>query len=156
MALDRESLMVALQLRIRAACPVLTTVDRNLRLWGDVSASEQPAAFLVAGPQSPSYATANAPPVWTMQATLYLYARNDADPRDPPGSVLNDLITAVEGALERVPADGAGGSYPAVGFNTTLGGRCQRARIVGSIETDEGALGDQLVAVITIEMLASG
>jgi hypothetical protein len=95
------------------------------------------------------------PPVWTLTPTIYLYARaTDGDPYATPGTKMNALIKAVEDALERKSTDLLPYGGPEE-WSTTLGGLCSHCRISGNIETDEGLLGHQAVAVIPIEILAS-
>jgi glycogen debranching enzyme len=157
-ALDREALMVALEARIRAGVPAFQgRVSRRFRTWGEVEASGQPACFVVLSDQIPGYSTVDAPPVWTVNVLIYVYARQDADPSSPQGTAITSLIDGVEAALEHQPADGGAGlGYPGIGSQTTLGGLCRWARVSGSIETDEGSLGDQVVAVIPVEIKAGG
>jgi hypothetical protein len=55
-----------------------------------------------------------------------------------PAIALNQLVDAIELALSPGPAF----------EEQTLGGLVSHCRIVGEIETDEGVLGDQAVAII--------
>ena len=155
MALDREAIMAALHQRIADAYP-WKTASRRLRLWQDLAASDQPAVFVTAGPQSARYSDRGNPALWTLSATVTVYARHD-EPREVPEAEMNALITAVENALEKLPGEQAGPmGAPGGGWNTTLGGLVVYARVDGDVETDEGSLGDQAVAIIPVVMLATG
>lgn len=152
MALDREALYTALFARLQAL-PGFVTVSRRWRPWSEVSKEEQPALFLAQGNETPTQQK-GLPPAWRLDPTLYIYARNDADPEAIPGTTLNALLRTVEGALERQPVetDPFGGPEE---WATTLGGLCSYCRISGTVETDEGLLGGQAVALVPLEILAT-
>ena len=63
-----------------------------------------------------------------------------------PSSVMNPLLDAVTAALA-----------PDNPINTaqTLGGTVAHCWIEGAIETDEGTLGDQAVAIVPVRILTS-
>jgi hypothetical protein len=82
--------------------------------------------------------------VWTLNVELYLYAHS-SDPYQAPAMMLNPLVDAVEAAL--APAATTG--IQDLGLPTMV----QHAYIAGRIETDEGVLGDQAVAIIPVEIL---
>ena len=155
MALDREAIMSALYERIAGSYPWVTT-GRRLLLWQDLAASDQPAVFVTAGTQSAVYSDRGNPVIWTLRATVTIYARHD-EPREAPEAEMNALITAVEAALEKLSTENAAPlGAPGAGWNTTLGGLVYFARVDGDVETDEGSLGDQAVAIIPVVMLATG
>ena len=85
-----------------------------------------------------------APTVWTLNVELYLYAHS-SDPYRPPATILNPLVDAVEAALAPAMTTGI--------QNLGLPAMVQHAYIAGKIETDEGVLGDQAVAIIPVEIL---
>ena len=85
-----------------------------------------------------------APTVWTLLVELYVYAHAN-DPYTAPATVLNPLVDAVEAALAPPPATG----LQDLGVPMMV----QHAYIVGKIETDEGVLRDQAVAIIPVEIL---
>lgn len=153
MRIDFEALHEALYQRM-ATIPELVTVSRVLRMWGDVKAAEQPALFVTSGNITPEQQR-GLPPKWIVTATLYLYCRNDADPAVPPSTQLNKLISAIQDRMERQPQEGVALPYADIQnqFCTTFGGLCSHAWIAGTIETDEGTLGKQAVAIIPIEMV---
>jgi hypothetical protein len=82
--------------------------------------------------------------VWTLLVDLYVYA-HASDPYVAPATVLNPLIDAVEAALAPLAATGV--------QDLGVPGMVQHAYIAGKIETDEGVLRDQAVAIIPVEIL---
>lgn len=153
MAVDRVALLLALESRLRAEMPTLVTISRHPKHWSDTPPEEQPACFIALGNQAPSYTTANAPAVWTINATVYLYARRVESDDSAPS--LAKLLTELESALEWKSDDGPMQSFPmgpGVTGQTTLGGACHYARIAGDTVTDEGLLDDQQVGVVTVEL----
>jgi hypothetical protein len=70
-----------------------------------------------------------------------------SDPYLAPASVLNPLIDALEAALAPLPMNGV---WQNLGFPASV----MHTYINGTIETDEGALGDQAVAIVPVEILA--
>jgi hypothetical protein len=67
------------------------------------------------------------------------------DPYVAPATVLNPLVDGVEAALLPLAATGL--------QNLGLPAMVQHAYIAGKIETDEGVLRDQAVAIIPVEIL---
>jgi hypothetical protein len=62
--------------------------------------------------------------------------------------VLNPLLDAIAAALAPTGADLVAGAQ-------TLGGLVKHCWISGAIETDEGALGGQAVAIVPVEILVT-
>jgi hypothetical protein len=120
------------------------TVERRLRHWSDVAPAEQPALFMTQKSEAAAIKALGAPTVWTLHAELYLYAHS-SDPRLSPATVLNPLLDAVEAALAPSPTTGI--------QDLGLPAMVQHAFIAGRIDTDEGTLGDQAIAIIPIEIL---
>jgi hypothetical protein len=141
--MNREAIYGALFARLAGAA-AFATVGRRLRHWSDVGPAEQPALFMVQKRE-----TAERPPglpaKWTLLVDLYVYA-HAADEPSPPASVLNPLLDALEAAL---------GPDNAATNRQTLGGLVQHAAIAGAIETDEGVLGGQTVAIVPVEIVVS-
>jgi hypothetical protein len=86
----------------------------------------------------------NLPVVWTLYADLYIYVHS-SDPALSPAMLLNPLIDAVELAL--APNIGTGIQ------NLGLPQMVKHTRLLGEIETAEGVLGDQELAIIPVEIL---
>jgi hypothetical protein len=135
----RENIYAALFARV-AAVPGLVTASRRLLHWSDVAPALQPALFQVQKrelPRRPSGAL----PAWSLHADLYLYAHVGSDPQVPPATALNALLDAIDAALAPDPVSGA----------QTLGGLVAHCWIdPAGIETDEGVLGPQAVAILPI------
>jgi hypothetical protein len=62
-----------------------------------------------------------------------------------PATILNPLLDALEAALAPSPATGI--------QNLGLPAMVQHPYIAGKIETDEGVLGDQAIAIVPVEIL---
>ncbi len=141
--INREPIYAALFGLIESAAD-FTVVGRRLRHWSDVSPAEQPALFMAQKSETASVKTLGAPTVWTLSVDLYVYAHS-SDPYLAPATVLNPLLDAVEAALAPSAAIG----IQDLGLPTQV----QHAYIAGKIETDEGVLGDQAVAIVPVEIL---
>ena len=141
--INREPIYAALFGLIETAAD-FAVVDRRLRHWSDVAPAEQPALFMAQKTELASIKTLGASTVWTLAVDLYVYVHS-SDPYLAPATVMNPLLDAVEAAL----APSATTGLQDLGLPATV----QHAYITGKIETDEGVLGDQAVAVIPIEIL---
>ena len=141
--ISRELIYAALFGLLETAAD-FAVVDRRLRHWSDVSPPEQPALFMAQKTELASVKTLGAPTVWTLAVDLYLYVHS-SDPYLAPATVLNPLLDAVEAAL----APSATTGLQDLGLPATV----QHAYISGKIETDEGVLGDQAVAIVPVEIL---
>lgn len=142
----REAIYAALW-ALAARSAGYATASRRLRHWGDVSPAEQPALFMSekgGTGQSKAHAT---PIVWTLRADFYIYA-HASDPYAAPASVLNPLLDALEAALAPSPVTG----LQQLGLPEMV----RHAHLVGKVETDEGVLGDQAVALVPVEILCVG
>jgi len=138
--IQREPIYAALFALLAASGGYVTT-SRRLLHWNDVSKEQQPALFQAQRNELAKTDTGK-PTVWTLNVDVYVYVRTDGGA--PPGPILNPLLDAIEAALA-----------PAGSNVQTLGGLVHYARIDGAIETDEGTLGDQAVAIIPISILCS-
>jgi hypothetical protein len=141
--ISREPIYAALFGLLETAAD-FAVVDRRLRHWSDVSPAEQPALFMAQKSEQANVKTLGAPTVWTLAVDLYLYAHS-SDPYLAPAAILNPLLDAVEAALAPSAATGV--------QDLGLPGQVQHAYINGKIETDEGVLGDQSVAIVPVEIL---
>ncbi len=140
--MTREPIIAALFAKL-SAVPGLALSSRILRHYTELRPADQPALFLA--PQS-QLATRKRgfPTVWTISANVYLYVKRSGNDI-VPDSLMNPLLDAIEAALD-----------PAGGVEVqTLGGLCDHAWIEGAIETDEGVLGDQAIAIIPIRILVT-
>ena len=139
----REPIYAAL-FDLVAGAAGFVTAERRLRHWSDVAPAEQPALFMTQKSETAAVKALGAPLVWTLTVEFYLYAHS-SDPRLSPATVLNPLIDAVEAALAPAPITGL--------QDLGLAAMVQHAMIAGKIETEEGVLGDQAIAIIPIEIL---
>ena len=78
-----------------------------------------------------------------LSVELFVYISTAADPTVAPSQVMNPLIDAIEAALAPDPTS----------LVQSLGGLVDHAWIAGKIESDEGLLGDQAVAIVPIDIL---
>jgi len=143
--MNREAIYSGLFNRLKAI-PGIRTTSRRLKHWSDVDASQQPAIFLAQGRETatPGDPARGVPTKWTLSTDIYVYARTDGD--QVPGTVMNPLLDAIEAVLQ--PDN-------AMQRTQSLGGLVERCWIEGDIETDEGTLGDQAVAIVPIRILAT-
>jgi hypothetical protein len=139
----RESIYAALFARIATAAP-FATAARRLRHWSDVAPAEQPALFMRQKAEKAAGSERGTPTVWRLAVELYVYA-HAGDPYVSPAAVLNPLVDAVEAALAPLAATGI--------QDLGLPDMVKHACIAGKIETTEGVLRDQAVAIIPVEIL---
>jgi hypothetical protein len=140
--ISRENIFAALFALVSGAASFKTT-SRKLKHWTDVSPADQPALFQTQGRET-AISPYREPTKWTLRSSLYVYAHQSS--LDAlPSTALNNLIDAIVLALWQGPGV----------EEQTLGGLVSQCNIVGEIETDEGVLGDQAVAIIPIEIMAN-
>lgn len=137
--MDREAIYNALFTKV-SAIPGLKTKSRTLQHWNDVTPSQQPALFQAQGDQIAA-PMPGGPTKWTFYVSLYLYCHS-TNPKAPPATQLNRLLDAIETALK---ADLTG--------YQNLRGLVFDCSIDGKVETDEGLLGSQSIAIIPIKIL---
>lgn len=142
--MSRESISVALFNKIeqplRDAGAVL--VSRRLKHWNDVPSVDQPAVMVAQSTQTPFSAPSGLPVVWRYNFNIYIYTY-ETDPAASPATKLNILLDALEAAL----------APPVLGQKQNLGGTVEHCWISGAVETDEGVLGNQCMAIVPIEIL---
>jgi len=139
--MTREPIYAALFALLSGAAPFVTA-SRRLRHWSDVGPAEQPALFVVQKSET-AERKAGLPAKWRALVDVFVYV-HAPDDTTAPATVLNPLLDAIELALAL-----AGGAVQ------TLGGLAAHAWIAGKIETDEGVLGGQAVAIVPVEILVA-
>ena len=139
----RESIYGALW-ALAAAAANFASVNRRLRHWADVAPAEQPALFMSEKGGAAVMKALGAPIVWTLYADFYVYVHS-SDAYLAPAMLLNPLLDALEAALAPSPATGI--------QNLGLPAMVQHAYIAGKVETDEGVLGDQAIAIVPVSVL---
>ena len=139
----REKIYTALwELGVNAAR--FASANRRLRHWTDVAPAEQPALFMSEKGGQAAIKKLGAPIVWTLYAEFYIYTHS-SDPYLAPATILNPLLDAFEAALAPSPTSGI--------QNLGLPQMVQHAYISGKVQTDEGVLGDQAIAIVPVEIL---
>lgn len=139
--MNREPIYSALFAKLAGSAGYVTT-SRRLKHWNDVQPEQQPALYLAQKGEI-ALTVRGQPTKWTLTVDVYVYVRTTGE--QSPGPLLNNLLDAIEAALAPNAIENA----------QTLGGLCEWCRIEGAIETDEGTLGDQAVAIIPIHLLVS-
>jgi hypothetical protein len=139
----REQIYTALW-ALGANAARFASANRRLRHWTDVAPAEQPALFMSEKGGQAAIKKLGAPIVWTLYAEFYIYAHT-SDPYLAPATILNPLIDAFEAALAPSPTSGI--------QNLGLPQMVQHAYISGKVQTDEGVLGDQAIAIVPVEIL---
>lgn len=139
--MNREPIYAALFALLASSAGYVTT-SRRLLHWNDVPREQQPSLFMAQRNETAVTERGN-PTQWTLSVDVYIYARTDGGLA--PGPIINPLIDAIEAALVPNPMENA----------QTLGGLVHYCRIEGAIDTDEGTLGDQAVAIVPITIFVS-
>lgn len=142
MSMVRENIYAALFAKVTGLTGI-KTASRILKHWDDVVPEDQPAIFQTQINESPEQRK-GIPVKWTLRAQLHVYANRGSDHSVIPSQTINGLIDQIEAALKP--------DYE--GFQT-LGGLVSHCWIAGQIQTSEGLLGDQEVAIIPIEILVT-
>ena len=139
---SREAVFAAVFAAVQQA-PGFVTQSRTLKDWGEVPAQQQPALFQAEGKQSAT-ARRGVPNTWMLRGELWVYCHEGNMPVGVTDVVtlLNNQIDALVNVIE--------GPRELMGFNP-LGGLVGDVRVQGDIETSEGRLGQQAVAVIPFE-----
>lgn len=144
--ITRETIYAALFTTIQTALQatgVVVTIERKLRHWTDVRPTEQPYVGVVQGNQRPTV-TQRRPTVWNLEAQVYIYTHRESTD-EIPATQLNRVLDEIEKLF--LPSQDKS-------YVQTLGlANVQNAWLSGAIETDEGLLGDQAVAIVPIEIL---
>lgn len=139
--MNREPIYAAL-FGLVSAAPGLVTTSRKLLHWADVPSSQRPALFQAQVSETAMRVTGQ-PTRWLLSVRLYLYVSTLG--AASPGEVLNPIVDYIDAAL----AD------PFPGVSQTLGGLVHYARIEGTMETSEGTLGDDEIAIIPVSILTA-
>jgi hypothetical protein len=142
--ISREPIYAAL-FALYSGLPCLATASRRLKHWSDVPAINQPAAFQAQVGEIEERKH-GFPPKWLLMVNIYVYVNAGKDPSAIPATALNTVLDAMGAAIE---PDGLPQGVQ------TLGGLVNRCWISGKIETDEGALGEQAVAIVPVEILVT-
>ena len=139
--MNREPIYAALFAKL-AAVPGIVTASRKLKHWSDVAAIEQPALFMAQGTETAVRAVGLLTR-WTLDVRVYVYVNTSG--AIAPATALNPILDAIETIMNPALA----------GSRQSLGNLVHDARIEGAVETDEGSLGDQAVAIIPVRIITA-
>lgn len=114
------------------------TVSRRLEHWEDVGSEQQPAVFVAQRGQVRRDTVSGRLLVNLMDFDVYVYV-TETDHSQTPATKLNAIVDAMETAF-RPGVDGE---------PQTLSGLVQYTEVT-KVETDEGTLGDQAVALVSV------
>lgn len=140
--MNREPIYAALFARLSSIAGLKTT-SRILRHWNDVPSEQQPALFMSQAGETASTITGE-PQKWLLMVDLYVYVQTDGI--TPPGTVMNPILDAIEAVFQL---------HPITGKHTLDAPGVEWARIEGTIQTDEGTLGNQAVCIVPVQILAT-
>lgn len=132
-----EPIYVALFNKLNSI-PGVVTKSRILKHWHDVPEEHQPALFMAQGDQTPVVKSWDLPYGWDLRVNVYIYVSRSDD--QVPATILNPILDHIREMLKPKPPT----------FKETLGGLCQTCFLSGAIETFEGTLGQQEVAIVPI------
>ena len=139
----RETIYAALW-ELATGAASFASENRRLQHWADVAPAEQPALFMSEKGGTAVMKALGAPIVWTLYADFYVYVHS-SDPYLAPAMLMNPLLDALEAALAPSPATGI--------QNLGLPAMVQHTYIAAKVETDEGVLGDQAIAIVPVAIL---
>lgn len=153
-SLDREPIAIALEARLRRLCPQFVSVERpRAGILGTPDPSQQPCIQIVGGPQN-GKVTRGAPTIWglTFLVNIFHYA-DEGDTSTPRETAINQLVKAVEDALERQSNEAPSDTTEL--YATNLGFQFVKSCRMTEISTDEGTMGPQswTIGVIHVEPL---
>lgn len=141
--MSRELAYATLFSWISARTPSAVVRSRKLIHWNEVAPADQPAIFQVQTGQTPNKVQGR-PAAWKLDGEFYVYAHSE-NVDLPPVTLVNNLIDEIEAALA-----------PDVLRRQTLGlPFVQDCRLSGTVETDDGLLGSQCVAIIPFEIITT-
>ncbi len=142
--IDFELIFSTLFTLLSGSSGSFVTVSRRAKPWSEVPQNQQPALFQEQHDFKVTQKAVGFPAVYHLEADAIIYAYS-TDKTISPAQVINPLISGVVNTLA-----------PDVNGQQTLGlSNVSHCWIEGAIETDEGKLGDQAVAVIPIKILAT-
>lgn len=127
--------------------PAFKTATRLLKHWDAVPGEDSPALLMLQKRENATYRK-GLPTIWNLDIALYLYVRTNLqnDNTVIPSVILNPLLDAIEAALT---------IDDQANLSCTLGGLVSHCAISGPIEIYEGDLGDELVAIVPLNILTS-
>ncbi len=145
--MSREQIDSAIYALIQGIAPFQTSSRRLPINWLETAPERQPALYLLHGQEvlEQNVQRMGGPLSSTINYTVILMVHSGGQIDSVPMSRLNPIIDALVNVVHLTN-----------GEKQTLGGLVHRLVISGPIETDEGLLGDQAIAVIPLSVIASG
>lgn len=143
--MNREAIYAGLFAQL-SAIPGFNTKSRLLRHWTDVIPEKQPALFQAQVKEIAVTPGNGLPTKWELNLQIYVYVKTNGE--DPPSQVMNPLVDAITNIINArhvISGKNTLGSLPGVEW----------ARVDGTIESDEGVLGNQAVAIIPVSILVT-
>lgn len=140
--MTREPIYAALFAQLVAATGIIRS-SRRLPPWSEVAQGDSPALFQIQKTEAAEHKY-GLPTKWSAQVEVYVYVSVG----DQVGAVASSQLNPILDAIEKSLAPDASG-------NNTLGGLVSHCWIGPSIETDEGVLGDQAIAIIPINIVVA-
>jgi hypothetical protein len=141
--MNRENIFRTLFATI-ADIPQVKTASREFRSFSSVAPEDMPAVFMTCRTQGISYGNRMVPPVYTFDLSLFVYVFKQETEKSSQ-EVLNEVLDALDVSLEALA------TATADPLNESSITQC---RVMGTIETDEGALGDLAVAIVPVQVIA--
>ena len=145
--MSREQIDSAIYALIQGIAPFQTSSRRLPINWLETAPERQPALYLLHGQEvlEQNVQKMGGPLSSTINYTVILMVHSGGQINSTPMSRLNPIIDALVNAI-----------HPTNGTKQTLGDLVHRLIISGPIETDEGLLGDQAIAVVPLSVIVSG
>lgn len=137
----RETIYAALFAIVSTAAG-FKTIGRRYKPWTEIPPEQQPAMFQVQRSETPIQLT-GMPAAWKLELDLVVYVNTTGNPDSVPSTILNPILDAITTLFDASTPSG----------KQTLGGIVHIVKVSGTIETDEGILGDQAFALIPIEII---
>lgn len=142
--MNRENIYAGLFTQL-SAISGFATKSRLLKHWTDVPEALQPALFQAQGKEI-ALTTTGLPTKWELHLSIYIYVKTNGI--SAPSVVMNPLLDAVIAVIQ------ARNIVSGRNVLASIGG-VEWARVEGTIETDEGTLGNQAVAIIPVIISAT-
>ena len=145
--MSREQIDSAIYALIQGIASFQTSSRRLPTNWIETAPERQPALYLLHGQEvlEQNVQKMGGPLFSTINYTVVLMVHAGGQINSTPMSRLNPIIDALVNVIHLTN-----------GEKQTLDGLVHRLVISGPIETDEGLLGDQAIAVVPLSVIVSG
>ncbi len=134
------ALFAQLQTAVLAPAGPFKTVSRRWQDPSQISPADRPALYQVQKEELAKTSVIGVPVVWKIGLDLVLYTAGDAEPSVVQSTELNNLLDAVEVALQSTTP----------GLTQSLGKQVTYCRIDGKLEIVENVQGTMAMAVVPI------